>query len=299
MIGQASLTELIARCAKSDGVHETVIPRLALIRASNPSAPLYAVHKPAVCIITQGRKQVMLGEEIYAYGPERYLVVSADVPVVAFVTEATPDAPYLCFRLDLDPGLLGDLVLDSDLGRTDEAPGRSLALEQVTPELIGAAGRLVALLDAPRDIPVLAPLAEREILYRLLLGSQAPRLRQIANPNSRLQGINRVIGWIRRHYQEPLRIEDMAHVARMSPSVLHQHFKAVTAMSPLQYQKQFRLQEARRLMLAQAMDAATASQSVGYESPTQFSREYSRLFGAPPKRDVSRMRAMQEAATHA
>ena len=299
MTGQASLTELVARHAASNGVHATSIPRLSLIRAPSPSVPLYAVHKPAVCIVTQGRKKVMLGKDIYAYGPEQYLVVSVDVPVMAIVTEATPDVPYLCFRLDLDPGLLSDLILNSDLGRTDEPPERGLALEQVTPELIGAASRLVALLDAPRDVPVLAPLAEREILYRLMLGSQASRLRQIANPNSRLQGINRVIDWIKQRYQEPLRVEDMARVAQMSPTVLHQHFKAVTAMSPLQYQKQLRLQEARRLLLAQTMDAATASQSVGYESPTQFSREYSRLFGAPPKRDVSRVRGMQGTAAGA
>lgn len=296
MVDQSTLPDLIARHARTDGVHDTPVPRLVLLKASRPSEPFHAVQRPAVCIVVQGRKQVILGNELYAYGPEQHLVVSVALPVVARVMEATPEKPYLCVRLDLDPGLLSALILDAGPDRSEQAQGRGLFLERACPELIAAAARLTALLDVKSDIAVLAPLAEREILYRLLLGPQGPRLRQIANPSSRLQGINRVIGWIRKHYQEPLRVEEMARVASMSASVLHQHFKTVTAMSPLQYQKQLRLQEARRLMLGQAMDAAMASQSVGYESPTQFSREYSRLFGAPPKRDVSRMRAREAVA---
>lgn len=297
MTEQSELADLIARYASGDGSHATAIPRLSLIRMSNPTEPIHALHEPALCIIAQGRKQVMLGDRIYRYGPEQYLVVSVDVPIIGQVTEASQDEPYLCFRLDLDPGVLGTLIMEAGLeSDAGEGPASSLCLEIVTPELLSAAARLVALLATPRDAPILAPLAEREILYRLLTGGQAPRLREIAHAESRLQQVNRAIGWIKRNYHKPFRIESVAREARMSPSALHQHFKAVTAMSPLQFQKQLRLQEARRLILGQAMDAATAGHSVGYDSPSQFSREYSRLFGAPPIRDAARLRVSPEGA---
>lgn len=299
MTEQNELAGLIARYATSDGIHATPIPRLSLIRVSNPTEPIHALHEPALCIVVQGRKQVILGDRIYRYGPEQYLVVSVDVPIVGQVVEATADSPYLCLRLDLDPGVLGALILEADLGSgVGESPVAGLCLDLVTPELLAAAARLVALLGTPRDAPILAPLAEREILYRLLTGSQAPHLREIAHAESKLQQVNRAIGWIKRNYHKPFRIENVAQEARMSASALHQHFKAVTAMSPLQYQKQLRLQEARRLILGQAMDAATAGHNVGYESPSQFSREYSRLFGAPPIRDIARMRASPESAAY-
>lgn len=297
MTEQSVLADLIARYAAEDGSHATAIPRLSLIRMSNPTEPIHALHEPALCIVAQGRKQVMLGDRIYRYGPEQYLVVSVDVPIIGQVTEASVNEPYLCFRLDLDPGVLGALIMEAGLGSgAGEAPASGLCLDVVTPELLSAAARLVALLATPRDAAILAPLAEREILYRLLTGSQAPRLREIAHAESRLQQVNRAIGWIKRNYQKPFRIESVAREARMSPSALHQHFKAVTAMSPLQYQKQLRLQEARRLILGQAMDAATAGHNVGYDSPSQFSREYSRLFGAPPIRDAARLRVSPESA---
>lgn len=295
MTEQKALADLIARYAASDGIHATPIPRLSLIRVSNPTEPIHALHEPALCIVVQGRKQVILGDRIYRYGPEQYLVVSVDLPIVGQVVEATPDRPYLCFRLDLDPGVLAALILEAGQGSgAGEKPAAGLCLDPVTPELLAAAGRLVALLATPHDIAILAPLAEREILYRLLTGSQAQRLREIAHAESKLQQVNRAIGWIKRNYHKPFRIENVAREARMSASALHQHFKAVTAMSPLQYQKQLRLQEARRLILGQAMDAATAGHNVGYESPSQFSREYSRLFGAPPIRDIARMRTSPE-----
>lgn len=297
MTEQNALADLIARYATSDGIHATAIPRLSLIRISSPTEPIHALHEPALCIVVQGRKQVILGDRIYRYGPEQYLVVSVDVPIIGQVTEASPTQPYLCFRLDLDPGVLSALIMEAGLASgAGESDAAGLCLDPVTPELLSAAARLVALLETPRDAPILAPLAEREILYRLLTGSQGPRLREIAHAESKLQQVNRAIGWIKRNYHKPFRIESVAQEARMSASALHQHFKAVTAMSPLQYQKQLRLQEARRLILAQAMDAATAGHNVGYESPSQFSREYSRLFGAPPIRDIARMRAMPESA---
>jgi AraC-like DNA-binding protein len=207
------------------------------------------------------------------------------------VIEATPSEPYLCLRLDLDPAAIGALMLESKIPAGDsDHPGPGLSLSAVTPALLDAVVRLCRLLDAPGDVPILSPLAEREILYRLLLGDQTTKLRQIAVAESKLQQINRAIGWIKQNFREPFSIETVASEARMSPSTFHQHFKAVTSMSPLQYQKRMRLQEARRLILSQSHDAATAGHSVGYESPSQFNREYRRLFGAPPGRDIARLR---------
>ncbi|MBP2231762.1 AraC-like DNA-binding protein [Azospirillum agricola] len=248
-----------------------------------------------------GRKQVMLGERVLFYDAAEYLVVSVDLPVVGQVVEASPERPYLCLRLDLDPAMLGALMMEAGLDGRDggglpagdreaEAPP-GLSLSPVTPELLDAAARLLRLLDAPRDAPVLAPLAEREILYRLLTGAQAAKLRQIAVADSRLQQVNRAIAWIKRNYAAPFSIDAVTAEARMSRSALHQHFKAVTAMSPLQYQKQLRLQEARRQILGRTADAATAGFNVGYDSPSQFSREYRRLFGEPPMRDAARLHA--------
>jgi AraC-like DNA-binding protein len=286
------LGRLIEQFTGADGVHATPIPRLFLLRSSHPTDRLHAVQEPAVCFVAQGRKRVMAGPSVYVYDRAKYLIASVDVPIIGQILEASPAAPYLCLRLDLDPAVIGALMLEANApGGAGDAPGPALALSSVTPELLDAAIRLVRLLAAPRDIPILAPLAEREILYRLLLGDQASKLRQIAFAESKLQQINRAIGWIKRNYREPFSIDAVAAEARMSSSTLHEHFKAVTSMSPLQYQKQLRLQEARRLILSQSLDAATASHSVGYESPSQFSREYKRTFGAPPAQDIARLRA--------
>lgn len=291
---QSRLASLIERNIDADGIHATAVPRLFLMRASQPTAPLHALHEPALCIVAQGRKQVMLAGEVYFYDPEQYLVVSVDLPVVGQVIGATPTAPYLCLRFDLDPGQLSALMTEVGQGATwNQQAGRlgpGLSLSPVDPQLLDAAMRLVRLLETPHDIAILAPLIEREILYRLLSSEYSERLRQIAMADNRLRSVNRAISWLKRNYAEPFRIETIAREAHMSPSALHHHFKTVTAMSPLQYQKQLRLQEARRLMLGQSMDAATASHSVGYESPSQFSREYSRLFGAPPSRDIARLK---------
>ena len=221
-------------------------------------------------------------------------------PVVGQVIEATPAEPYLCMRLDLDPGQLSALMMELGQGATwnqrAERLKLGLSISPVDPALLDAAVRLARLLETPKDIPVLAPLVEREILYRLLSCEYGDRLRQIATADHRLVAVNRAISWLKRNYAAPFRIETVAREARLSPSALHHSFKSVTAMSPLQYQKQLRLQEARRLMLGQAMDAATAGHSVGYESPSQFSREYSRLFGAPPSRDIARLKESVRAA---
>jgi AraC-like DNA-binding protein len=234
----------------------------------------------------------MAGDRVYVYGTGNYLVVSVDIPIVAQITEASPDQPYLCLQLDLDPASIGALMLETDIERAGrELPVPALAVSNLDEGVLDATVRLLRLLDNPRDIPILAPLAEREILYRLLRGEQTSRLGQIAFAESKLQQVNRAITWIKHNFRDAFRVETVAEEARMSASALHQHFKAVTNMSPLQYQKQLRLQEARRLMLSEAADAAMAGHSVGYDSPSQFSREYRRLFGAPPVRDIENLKA--------
>jgi AraC-like DNA-binding protein len=289
---QTELAKLIERNTAADGIHATEIPCLFLSRSSQPSAPMYGLHEPALCIIAQGRKQVLLAGNRYLYGPEECLVVSVDLPVVGQVIEATPEIPYLGLRFDLEPGGLGALMLEMGMkssdGRRNPQPG--LSVTPVGPQLLDAAVRLLRLLESPGDIPVLAPLVVREMLYRLLSGEHAASLRHIALSDHRRQSVNRAISWLKEHFTEPFRIETVARFANVSPSALHHNFKAVTSMSPLQYQKRLRLQEARRLMLGESLDAAVASHSVGYESPSQFSREYSRLFGAPPSRDIAQLK---------
>ncbi|HEY7181179.1 MAG TPA: AraC family transcriptional regulator [Blastocatellia bacterium] len=290
----AELARLVGRNIGADGIHATAIPRLFLIRRSQPTEPCPTVYDPALCIVVQGRKQVMLADEIYIYGPEQFLVVSVDLPMMGQVIEATPAEPYLCLKFNLDPAQLSALMVELGQGASwnqrAEQLRLGLSVNPLSPSLLDAVVRLARLLETPNDIPILSPLVEREILYRLLTGEYGDRLRQIATADHRLSAVNRAINWLKQNYAAPFRIETVAREARMSPSALHHSFKSVTAMSPLQYQKQLRLQEARRLMLGQAMDAATASHHVGYESPSQFSREYSRLFGAPPSRDIARLK---------
>ncbi|WP_395824373.1 AraC family transcriptional regulator N-terminal domain-containing protein [Elstera sp.] len=288
----AELAALAMRHAPGDGVVTTALPHFALIRASAPTEPIQALHQPALCLIVQGAKQVMLGMEAFVYDPSSYLVISVDLPISGQVIRATAAEPYLCLRYDLDPRLLNEVILAlgerAPAAETKASAG--LFLSAVTPPLLEAFLRFARLLDAPEDQAILAPLLEREILYRALTGDQGARLTRIARPDSQHQRVSRAIGWIKENFRESLRVEHLAQEARMSPSALHHHFRLVTQMSPLQFQKHIRLQEARRLILAEAMDAAEAAFSVGYESPSQFSREYRRLFGAPPKRDTARLR---------
>jgi AraC-like DNA-binding protein len=240
----------------------------------------------------------MLMGNRFIYGPDDCLVISVDLPVVGQVIEATPDVPYLAFRLNLDPGQLGALILEMGMTFSDKHhPQTGLSVTPVSTELLDAATRLVRLLEKPKDISIVAPLIMGEIFYRLLSGEHNACLRHIALSDHRQQSVTRAISWLKEHYAEPFRIETIARFARVSPSALHHNFKAVTSMSPLQYQKQLRLQEARRLMLGESVDAAMASHYVGYESPSQFSREYSRLFGAPPSRDIAQLRSLARVAT--
>ena len=272
-------------------MHQTGIPRVCLYRASRVTEPIHSVYEPSLCIVAQGRKQSMVGDKVYVYDDAKYLVISVDVPIINQLVDATPERPFLCLRFNLDPGAIAALMIERNISHADhEHPGPALVISNLTLELIDASVRMLRLLDTPSDIPALAPLIEGEILYRLLKGEQTAKLGHIAFAESKLQQVNRAIAWIKRNFREPFSIDAAAAEARMSPSALHLHFKAVTTYSPLQYQKQLRLQEARRLILAQSLDAAAAAFSVGYESPSQFSREYRRLFGAPPARDGRRLR---------
>lgn len=292
MAPMRELAELIEQNTGTDGVHATAIPCLTLHRATQASKPLYVVCEPAVCIVAQGRKQALAGDGIYIYGTESYLVVSVETPFQAQILDASQDKPLLCLLLTLDPAAIGAMMLECDVERASHAaPGPALAVSAVTRDLRDACIRLVRLLSSPRDIPVLAPLIEREILYLLLRGEQGSRVGQIAFAESKLQQVNRAINWIKRNFREALCAKTLASEVGMSRSGLYQHFRAVTGLSPLQYQKQLRLQEARRLLLGQAVDAAGAGHLVGYESASQFNREYRRLFGAPPRRDVAKLRA--------
>lgn len=265
------------------------MPRLSLIRADAPTVPVPAVYEASLCLIAQGAKRVSLGEHSVVYNASKYLLVSVDLPLVGHVIEAGADAPYLCCKFDLDLPALADMMI------AEKIPAKSsdlnvLAVYPSDPDLVDAACRLVSLIERPQSVPTLAPLIEREILYRLLTGPHGPLLRHMTVADSHLGQVTRAIGVIRGGYQRQLRIDDIAAAAGMSPSSLFAHFKAITRLTPLEYQKHLRLQEARRLMLTEGVSAGSAGYTVGYESESQFSREYRRLFGAPPGRDIANLR---------
>lgn len=276
---------------KGNGVHQTAISQLEFMREDAVSTAMCGVYEPVLGIVVQGEKEALLGEESYRYGAAQYLVVSVDLPLSGFVVEATLDKPYLGFKLNLDPAQLCDIIAQiRPSTNKKENSVRGLFVSDADAPLIDCAIRLTRLLDTPQDIPFLAPMIIREIYYRLLMGEQGEAVRQIATSGSNMQRVAEAIKLIKADFTKLLRVEDLAEQANMSPSSFHRHFKEVTSMSPLQYQKQLRLLEARRLMLSENADAANAAYQVGYESPSQFSREYSRRFGAPPIKDIERLR---------
>ncbi|WP_431687372.1 AraC family transcriptional regulator N-terminal domain-containing protein [Hahella sp. NBU794] len=284
------LAGLIQKHCPQDGVHESDIPRLSFIRSSSPTEPVLAVHQPAVCVVAQGAKKVISGEQLFKYDAAHYLVVSVDLPIAGQVMQASPEQPYLCMRLDLDLAILGDLMLDARSAGAD-APQQSVGVSLVTPRLLDALIRLVALLnDEPKDISVLAPLSEKEILYWLANGDQGGILREITNGDSRLRQISKAVQYIKSTFNQPFDMEELLHLTCMSASSFFQHFRAATNMTPLQYQKQLRLLEARRQLLLGDQDIANIGYGVGYDSPSQFSREYARLFGLPPSKDLTRIK---------
>jgi AraC-like DNA-binding protein len=284
----AELAQVIERHALAAGMTETRVPRLSLFRADQPSVPTPAVYEASLCLIAQGSKRVSLGDDGLLYDASRYLLVSVDLPLMGHVVEASAETPYLCCKIDLDPAALAELMVADAGGAQCDLP--VLAVYPSDPDLIDAASRLIRLLDQPESIPLLAPLIEREILYRLLTGPHGAMLQHLMSAGSRLNQVSRAIAAIREGFDAQLRIEEIAAAAGMSASSLHAHFKAVTRMTPIEYQKQLRLQEARRLMLTGGATAGSAGFAVGYDSPSQFSREYRRLFGAPPRQDVERLK---------
>lgn len=283
---------------QGDGVHQTAIDKLDFVRESTVSTTLPGVSAPMLAIIVQGKKAALLGEETYRYDTAQYLILSVDLPISGFITEATPEQPYLGFKLDLGPRQLGEIITaqTSVITSKKETSVRGFFVSTADVPLLDCALRLTKLLDTPQDIPMLAPMITKEIYYRLLMGEQCEAVRQIATSGSNMQRIAQVIQHIKTNFTKSLRIEELAGQAKMSPSSFHHHFKLVTSMSPLNYQKQLRLLEARRLMLTEKSTATTAADRVGYESPSQFSREYSRMFGAPPIQDIAGLRS--QVATH-
>ena len=296
-VNREELIELLLRALPEDGTAEP-LPGLLLTRASARTGLAHSVFFPAFCVIAQGRKEILLGDTRYWYDPAHYLIATADVPIASQVTEASPDRPYLGVILTLAPTLVGAVLVEAGHG----APhGQSLMtamdVRPLDAHLLDAVVRLVTLLDAPRDAGFLAPMITREIVYRLMLGEQRGRLAHIAAVGSNTQRITAAITRLRQAFNQPLRIEDIAREVGMSVSSFYHHFRALTTMSPLQFQKQLRLQEARRLMVGAGLDAASAGYRVGYDDAAYFNREYKKLFGAPPVRDVARLRAASRTST--
>jgi AraC-like DNA-binding protein len=288
---RSALARTIGRWTKGSEDRATMIPGLGFFRREVPTPPGICQVEPSVVLVVQGAKRMLVGDDSFAYDRERFLIASLDVPASSEVVEASPHQPCLGLVLKLDLRMMTELVAQTRLPPPrDRSIQRGMALGTVTPALLEPFKRLAALLDEPETIEVLAPLVQREIHYRLLTSDQAGRLRQLASVGSQSHVVARGIEWLKTNYRAPLRIEELAERVHMSASSFHHHFRQLTAMSPLQYQKWLRLNEARRLMMNEGFDAARAAFEVGYESASQFSREYARLFGAPPKRDVVALR---------
>ena len=290
---QANRAELVERIARTVPHNGRVEPLhgLYLFRASSPTELLHSVYTPAFCVIAQGSKEVFLGEERYQYDPAHYLLTTVVLPVVSHILEASKEQPYLSFRLQLDPALVGSVLVEADV---PSPPGqgdvKAMDVSPLEASLLDAVVRLIRLVDSPTEARVLAPLVTREIVYRLLMGAQGARLRHIAVLGGYTHHMSRAVDRLRKDFKEPLRIESIAQELGMSVSGFHHQFKAITAMSPLQFQKRLRLQEARRLMLGENLDAASAGHRVGYDDASHFNREYKSLFGLPPMRDMERLR---------
>jgi len=288
-----TLAREMARFTQNDGPQVTAIPQLTFYRCSTATEPLPCLYSLGLGIAAQGEKRVTLGDQVISYGPGQSLLTTLDLPVVSRVTQASAAAPFLGLLLTLDARALVQLASEMDLPplpRQGATP--AIARIPLAPELIDAVIRLIRLLGEPALLPQLAPLVQQEILVRLLRGPHGPQLRAMASTGTPSQQVARAVAWLKLHFRDEVRMDDLAASVHMSPSTFREHFRKLAGMGPLQYQKQLRLQEARQLMLNEALDAGSAAARVGYESATQFSREYSRLFGAPPQRDVRRLREL-------
>lgn len=281
------MAAIITRHFDSEGAIATAVPGLSLHKRTFMGAPASFLYEPSYAFIVQGEKRVIVGDETYHYDQNRFLLTAVGLPTVVQVLNASEAIPYISIKQDIDLEMARDLIAEVDqIGNPAAADGPGIAVGPVTSELLGASLRLVELLERPEDIPILSRSIQREILYRVLAGPVGARLRQAVQLGTQTNRVSAAIRWIRDHFDQPLRIEELAGIAGIGESTLHHHFRALTAMSPLQYQKHLRLHEARRLMIADRIDAGSAAFRVGYESVTQFNREYRRLFGVPPKMDV-------------
>ncbi len=296
------LARLVMQEMPGTGIADTAIPGLALIRANSPTNCVCAVYQPALCVVAQGSKTVKLGDREILYGPLTYMVSAIDLPVTGKVISASEEEPYLAVKIAIDPKEVAEMVLqigDAVPARRDDCryAACGLSIAPVDFNILDAMTRLVQLLQTPGEASFLAPLIRKEIIYRALIGEMGSRMRDFAMADGQAHRIARVIEILKFRFAEPLRVRELAETANMSESTLYHTFKEVTRMSPVQYQKQLRLHEARRLMLSEGLEASTASYRVGYESPSHFSREYSRMFGAPPKADVMKLRGMEQRAS--
>lgn len=287
------IDDIRAIAARHAGLRYPAMSRLHVYRIDNPTETAALIYEPVVCLVLQGRKRTFIGDGTLEYGAGECILVAAEVTAMGQVCEASNDEPYLALNLYLDPAVISALLLDMN-GYSEPAIPSGFAVTKANPALLDAWRRFASLLDRPNEIPVMSSHLEHELMFRLLMGPLGGLLRQIAGTDSRLSHVRRAMAWIREHYAEHLSIDAMAAVAGMSISVFHRRFKAVTGLSPLQYQKHIRLHEARRQLVAEHLEAATVGYAVGYESASQFSREYRRLFGSPPRRDADTLQTMVE-----
>jgi len=291
------LARKIAAHAPKEGAHATLIPGLTLFRRTAPSPCYPATYEPSFTVFVQGRKRINLGGTTYLCDESTFLLSSLDVPVVSQIVAASEEVPLLSMLLKLDMAMVRGILSQEEFQLPEGSPqGCGIAIGRTTVDLLKPCSRLLDLLDAPEDIPFLSNLIQREIVYRLLRGPQGERLRAIATLGDQSQRTAKAVAWLRANYAKPLRLAELAEVARMGMSTLHHRFRALTAMSPLQYQKRLRLQAARERMLIEGLDAAVAAFDVGYESASQFNREYKRFFGEPPMRDIKARRLAGSAA---
>lgn len=286
------IIERLTRATGTDGTYVDVVPGLTIARSSTPNDTMCSVVKPSFCFVAQGNKRALLGDQVFRYDPLHYLIFTVDLPLSFQIRDASPEKPYLGFALELDPSLVASVLVESGLKlKKGENSVTAMDAAAIDADMLDAVVRLIRLIDSPGDQVVLLPLVQREIVFRLLAGGQGARLSHLI-ASTDTQRISRAIALLKENFDRQLRIDDLARELGMSVSGFHQHFKNVTAMSPLQFQKQIRLQEARRLMLGENLDAATAGFRVGYEDPAYFSRDYKKQFGAPPQRDIAAIRGV-------
>lgn len=285
------LAKLIDRWTGDANQYDTPISGLRFSRWTTPTPPTSYTHNPSICLIAQGRKRVLLGEESFIYDANHFLISSVDLPIIANIIEASEEQPYLGLIMELDLTEISQLIVDSELAFTQSKEAqKGIAVGELSESLLDAFVRLAELLDEGQNIKILAPIIKREIFYRLLMSEQGTRLHQIVTAGSHSHQIAKAIDWLKNNFVKPLSVGDLASFTGMSKSSFYTHFRSMTSMTPLQFQKKLRLSEARRLMLTENLDAMAATFKVGYESPSQFSREYSRLFGAPPSKDIKSLR---------